>query len=103
MNITQSGDLYNYVAYLETLLTYGSDTALSHLTNSYWYKDGNILPCAPTKAAEPTTNAGFVARWNRQKQNKEIEMYGWIHSDICNVLEFILPRVGLQITYESPQ
>ena len=43
VNITQSGDLYNFRTYLETLLTYGSDASLSHLTNIYWYKDtGNV-------------------------------------------------------------
>ena len=67
--------------YLETLLTYGSDAALSHLTTahySYWYKDdGNTLPCDPTKVEE-STNTGFIARWNTQKQSKEIEMHGLI-------------------------
>ena len=29
--ITQGTDLYNYLAYLETLLTYGSDAADEHL------------------------------------------------------------------------
>ena len=32
--ITQGTDLYNYRAYLETLLTYGSDAAESHLKNA---------------------------------------------------------------------
>jgi len=100
VNIKQSGDLYDYRAYLETLVTCGSGAALSHLTNSYWYKDdGNMLPCDPTKSAKATTNAAFVARWNRQKQRKEIEMYGRMHSDICNVSEFILPGVGLQTKF----
>jgi len=27
------------MAYLETLLSYGADAAISHLINSYWYKD----------------------------------------------------------------
>jgi len=55
-----------------------------------------MLSCDPTKAAKAKTNAAFVARWNRQKLRKEIEMYGRMHSDICNVSEFILPGVGLQ-------
>jgi len=35
MNITLSDGLYNYMAYLETLFSYGVDAAISHLTNSY--------------------------------------------------------------------
>jgi hypothetical protein len=49
VNITQSGYLYNYRGILETLLTYGVDASISHLTNNYWYKDvGDMLPCDPT-------------------------------------------------------
>jgi hypothetical protein len=29
-------NLYQYCAYLENLLTYGTDSASSHLTNAYW-------------------------------------------------------------------
>jgi len=98
VNITQSVDLYNYRAYLETLLSYGIDVAISHLTNSYWYKDvGDMMPCDPTKAE--STNTGFIDRCNRQKQSKEIEMYGRIHSDICNVPKSLLPGIKLQIKF----
>jgi hypothetical protein len=94
VNITQSGDLYNYRAYLETILSYGNDAAMLHLANSYWYKDmGDMLPCDPTKAE--STNTGFIDRWNRQKQSKKFEMYGRIHSDLCNVHRFLLPGVRL--------
>jgi hypothetical protein len=42
VNITQSDDLYNYRSIFETLLSYGVDALISHLTNSYWYKDVGI-------------------------------------------------------------
>jgi hypothetical protein len=98
VNITQSGDHYNYRAYLETFLSYGADASLSHLTNSYWYKDvGDMLPCDPTQP--DSKNTEFVDRWNRQKQSKEIEINGRIHSDICNVPKFLLPNIRLQIKF----
>jgi len=37
--------------------------------------------------------------WNKQKETKEIEVYGRIHSDLCNVPKFLLPAVRLQITF----
>jgi hypothetical protein len=37
--IIQAGDLYQYQAYLETLLSYGNDAAVSHITNAFWYLD----------------------------------------------------------------
>jgi len=37
--ITQATELYNYRAYLESLLTYGNDAAVSHLRMAYWKID----------------------------------------------------------------
>jgi len=49
-----------------------------------------------TKPAE-TTNGGFVTRWNKMKESQLIEMYGRIHSDICNVPLYLLPGVKIQM------
>jgi hypothetical protein len=94
VNITPAADLYHYRAYLETLLTYGSDAANMHLTTAAWYLDSGDLACDPTSA--DSTNKGFITRWNRQKQSKVQELYGRLHSDICN-LPIFLPCVRLQI------
>jgi len=51
--------------------------------------------CDPN-AAE-LTNTGFVARWNRIKQSKEVHLIGRLHSDICNIVQYLLPGVNLQI------
>jgi len=83
---------------ISKLLSYGNEAASSYLTNSYWYKDvGDMLHCYPTKAE--STNTGFIERWNNQKQSIEIDMYGRIHSDLCNVPIFLLPGVRLQIKF----
>ena len=53
--ITQAAELYNYRSFFETLLTYGSDAAASHLTNAFRYlDDGDLLPCVPTAADAKT-------------------------------------------------
>lgn len=89
--ITQATELYNYRAYLDTLLTYVTDAAASHLTNAYWYVDSGDLPCDTSAAADATTmkNTGFIGR-NRMKQIKVIQLYGTIHADICNVPLYLL-------------
>ena len=48
-----------------------------------------------TKPAK-TTNGGFVTRWNKMKES-QIEMYGRIYSDVCNVPLYLLPDVKIQI------
>ena len=69
--ITQGTDLYNYRAYLETLLTYRSDAAELHLKNALWYLDtGNMKGGDITKPNE-TNNDGFVQRWHRMKKARQ--------------------------------
>ena len=98
--ITQSTKLYIYRAYVETLLTYGTDAAASHLTNAYWYVDGlEMAQCDQSTADAAKRNAGFVDRWDIMKKSKEIELYCQIQADICNVLLYLLSRVWLQIKF----
>jgi len=96
VNITPSSELYPYRSYLKSLLTYGSDAANSHLTYAYWYLDeGDVL------AGDPTTtsikNKRFVKRWERQNLSKVLELCGRLHADICNVSQFLLSGVSVQI------
>ena len=61
VNITPASELFPYRSYLESLLTYGSDAANSHLTNAYWYLDeGDVLAGDPTSTS--IKNKGFVKR-----------------------------------------
>jgi hypothetical protein len=100
VTITQASEMYPYRAYLETILTYGTDAASTHLTNPYFYLDnGNMVGCDPTAAADTTTNKGFIDRWNRLKQSKEIELYGRIHTDLCNIPLHLLSGVRIQFKF----
>jgi len=95
VNITHATALYNYRSYFETLLMYGSDAAATHLTNAFWYlDDGDPLPCDPTAA--DAKNKAFITRWNKIKQSKEVQVYGRIHSDMCNVPLYLIQGVRMQ-------
>jgi hypothetical protein len=97
--VTQSHEHYNYRAYFETLLTYGTDAASSHLSNSYWYLDtGEMQPSDTT--AETHTSAtinGFITRWSRLSGSRDVQLLVRLHTYMCNVPLFLLPRVPLQI------
>ena len=56
-----------------------------------------MLPCDFTAAQTGTTNKGFIARWNRIIQSNEVQLYGRLHSDFCNVPQYLLPGVRLLI------
>jgi len=61
VNITPASELYPYRSYMQTLLTYCSDAANSHLTNPFWYLDeGDVLAGDPTSTS--IKNKGFVKR-----------------------------------------
>ena len=95
--ITQATELYPYRAYIETLSTYGNDAANSHLTMPFWLLDEGDMLGGDCPKPEQTNNGGFCSRWNRLKENQTVEMYGRLHSDMCNVPLFLLNGVKIQI------
>jgi hypothetical protein len=75
---------------------YGSDAAISHLTNGYIYLDGgNMLTCDPTDNYTDETNKAFIRRWNLQKQSKVIRMVGRLHVEIWNLP--VHPLTGFRV------
>jgi len=97
--VTQSHEHYNNRAYLETLLTYGTDAASSHLSNYYWYLiTGDMQPSDPKAETHTSaTNNGFISLWSRLSGSRDVQVLGLLHTDLCNVPLFLLPRVPLQI------
>ena len=69
--ITQATELYYYRAYLETLLTYGSDAAESHLKNALWHLDTDNMKGGDCTKPNETNNDGFIRRWNRMKKARQ--------------------------------
>ena len=53
-------------------------------------------PCEPTATSTDATNKGFITRWGRIKQSREVEWRA-DDSDICNVPTHLLPGVQMQI------
>ena len=97
--VTQSHEHYNYHSNLDILLTNGSDASASHLANSYVYLDtGDMQPCDPTAEMHTyTNNDGFIARWSKLSVSRDVQLFGRLHTDLCNLPLFLLPRVPLQI------
>ena len=61
--LTQSHEHYNYLAYLQSILTYGTDVASPHLSNSYWYLySGDMQSCNPTAETHTSATVSYPAR-----------------------------------------
>jgi hypothetical protein len=99
VNVTRASEHYHYRSYLETLLTYGSNAAVSLISNAYWYLDtGDMKPCDPTsETLTSMTNRELITRWNKLRASKELQLFGWLHIDKSNVPLYLLPGVRLQI------
>ena len=96
--VTESHEHYNYRSFLENLALV-SDAESSHLTNCYLYLDtGDMNPCDPMAETHTvSTNDGFIARWSRLSGSRDVQLFGRLHTDFCNVPLFMLPGVQLQI------
>jgi len=44
-----------------------------------------------------STNDGFIARWSRLSGSRDVQIFGRLHTDLCNVPLFLLPRVQQHI------
>jgi len=57
-----------------------------------------MQPSDPTAEMHTlATNDGFIARWSRLSGSRDVQIFGRLHTDLCNVPLFLLPRVPLQI------
>ena len=76
--ITQSSNFYPFRAYLEHLLSYGSDAKKSQLTATGWFTDtaGNM--------EYTPDNRGHVKRTELAEQSKIISLFAKPCSDLCN-------------------
>ncbi|XP_073404145.1 uncharacterized protein F54H12.2-like [Dendrobates tinctorius] len=92
--ISQSGNLYSYRAYIETLLNYSAQTLASQFTSGLFYKDTaghhdvRILDGA---------NVGFKKRAHAVAHSKPVDLLGPIFSDIFNQPKLILNGLDLKI------
>ena len=94
--ITPSVNTYPYKAYLETLLSYGSDAKESQLTSELWFLDNNSFDQIDPHLEEDS-NEGFARRGQFCSQSKSVEMMGRLHCDIFQQDRYLLNGVEMNI------
>ena len=99
--VSSTNNTYAYRAYLETLLSYGSDAKKSQLTAELYYKDeggaagfeeGNPLD-------QNATNHGLVKRHSFFADGNAVEMLGCIHSDLFFQEKLLPSDVGVRLRF----
>lgn len=91
VHVSDSACNYAYRAYIESLLSYGSDAKRSHLTAALFYKDD------AGELDERQGNSGFNARRQFTEKSKEVELLGPIFADVFNMDKYLLNGVELKI------
>jgi len=55
-------------------------------------------PCDPiAEKHNSSKNNGFIALWIELSGSRDVQLFGLLHTDMCNVSLFLLLRVQLQI------
>ena len=90
--ISPSSNTYPYRAYLETLLSYGSEAKNTQLTASMFYRDtpGQMN----TKAAG---NTGYTQRKVRARQSGVVDMMGRLHLDMFCQERYLINGVDVRL------
>ena len=93
VTLTQASEHYHYRTYFETLMTYGTEAAATHLSNVNRYIDtGDMQPSGfSAKNLIASAYRGFITRWHRFITSREVELFRRFHSDICNLNLYFLP------------
>ena len=95
--VTPSVNTYPYKAYLETLLSYGSDAKNSQLGSELWYVDNPPMNEINPYSEEDDTNNGFKTRASFTSKSKAVEIMGRLHCDIFQQDRYLLNGVEMNI------
>jgi hypothetical protein len=94
--ISPSVNTYPYKAYLETLLSYGSDAKAGQLGSDMWFMDNGNVEAFDPYNTDPI-NTGFKARSNLVSESTAVEMMGRLHCDLFQQDRYLLNGVDLSI------
>ena len=95
--VTPSTNTYPYCAYIETLLSYGSEAKETQLTSQLWYKDTAGRMDAVNIVDEDVMNRGLVSRRAHVTQSRVVDMMGRLHVDLFLQDRYLLNGVDVKI------
>ena len=90
--ISPPTNAYAYRAYIETLLSYGSEAKKSQLTAAMWYGD-----TAGKFENRDDENKGFKSRKELTETSKIVEMMGKLHSDLFQQERYLINNVDVKV------
>lgn len=95
--VTTANNTYAYRSYLESLLTFGSDSKESQLTSELFYADTVDKFDNPPTVANAGVNKGQDTRRKYVAVSSSVEMIGRLHLDAFNQPKLLLNGVDMRI------
>lgn len=99
--IGSADSLYPYRAYMETVLSYGTDVKKHQLSTGLFYQD--MFEMDETNKASllngTTKNKGAKGRLDKTKFSRSFEVMGTIHSEIFQQNKLIPSKVGVYLKF----
>lgn len=95
--ITTTNNTYSYRAYLETLLSYGSDAKDSQLTSALYYKDTPGHMDERNPHADNSRNVGMKKRYSFFNNGGVVDMIGRIHADLFFQEKYLPSEINMRI------
>ena len=95
--VTPSVNTYPYKAYIETLLSHGTESKNSWLEAELYHKDEP--PMDSYDPSDEDANPGLIARQNKIEQSKIVELIGRPHVDIFQQDRYLLNGVSMDLRF----
>ena len=94
--VTQSHNHYHYKAYLENVLSYGTDARRTFLQGEGFFKDSP----GHMNTVDNDDNKGFKNRRELCRGSREVELKGRLHLDLFNQPHMMLNNTPIRITLD---
>ena len=94
--VNQSHNMYHYKAYLENLLSYGTDARKTYLQGEGFYRDS----AAHMDSLDNNLNKGFRQRGELCARSRIVQLKGRLHLDLFNQPHLLLNNTPIRITLD---
>lgn len=91
--VSNNNGAYPYLAYLQTLLSYGPDAKRTQMQMPMYYAD----TAGHFNDVEGTDNGGMVARKARVARSRVVDMMGRLHCDMFHQGKYLLSHLDMRI------
>jgi len=96
-SVSSNDGMYAYKAYIENLLSFGSDAKKHQLAAAMFHQDISDMDVHDESVLEKTKNKGAKDRFERTRYSRSFECISFLHSEIFEQPKLILNKVEMNV------